>query len=330
MVLPIIVLAAYPLVAEQGYLTYVLLLILTYSIIGLYYNLLLGYLGIPFLGPMIPFAVGGYTTGYLATNGYDPVVGMVVGSIFAAGSGFAFSLPSMRLRGLYMALYSLVFTLFFQNVIIRQDIPALFHVFVGAIGQNTIPDIKLGGFPWRLADGVAYYYLALALLVGSAVFLKKLLDSRYGIAFRGVRDAEVYAASLGIGIFRVKIIAFAVSSFFIGLAGAFLTLFYGAIGPTILDTSNMLLFFSMVVFGGLGTFLGPVAGAFILVPLDNYLTIYGAWRLLTWGVAILFVVLVAPEGAVGKAERLLRGRRIRGLIDSARAWTRTASGTSTS
>ena len=329
-VLPVAILVLYPRVAEQGYLTYTLIVILAYSIIGFYYNVLLGNVGIPFLGPMVPYAVGGYTAGYLALNGYNPLIGILVGSFFAAGSGFAFSLLSNRVRGLYMALYSLVFTLFFHQLIVRSDIPALFHIFVGAIGQNTIPDITLGGFRWRLGDGVAYYYLGILLFVGSAIFLKILLDSRFGVAFKAVRDAEVYAASLGIGIFRVKVIAFLVSSFFIGLSGGFLTIFYQAIGPDILETSNMLLFFSMVVFGGLGTFFGPVVGAFILVPLNNYLTPYGAWRLFAWGLAILFVVLVAPEGAVGKAERLLRGRSIRGLIGSARAWTRTASGTSTS
>jgi branched-chain amino acid transport system permease protein len=295
-------------VAEQGYLTYVILIIFAYSIVGLYYNLLLGFVGIPFLGVMVPFAVGGYTTGYLAGNGFDPWVAMSVGAVFGAGSGFTFSLLSMRLRGLYMALYSLVFALFFQNLISRQDIPALFHVFQGAIGQNSIPDIMLGGFRWRLNDGLPYYYLAMGLLVVSAVVLKRLLDSRFGIAFRGVRDAEVYASTLGIGIFRVKIIAFAISSLFIGLVGSVLTLFYGAIGLTILDTSNMLLFFSMVVIGGLGTFLGPVVGAMILVPLSLYLTSYGAWRLLISGLAVLLVVLIAPEGVVGKVEGFLRNR----------------------
>jgi len=298
-------------VAEQGYLTYVLLVIFAYSIVGLYYNLLLGFVGIPFLGVMVPFAVGGYTTGYLAGNGFDPWVAMSAGAVFGAGSGFTFSLISMRLRGLYMALYSLVFTLFFQNLIGRQDIPALFHVFQGAIGQNAIPDIMLGGFRWRLNDGLPYYYLAMGLLVVSAVVLKRLLDSRFGIAFRGVRDAETYASTLGIGIFRVKIIAFAISSLFIGLVGSVLTLFYGAIGVTILNTSNMLLFFSMVVIGGLGTFLGPVVGAIILVPLDLYTTRYGAWRLLISGLAVLLVVLIAPEGVVGILEGFLRSRSAR-------------------
>ena len=304
---PLVALLAYPLVAEQGYLTYVLVLILSYSIIAMYYNMLLGYLGIPFLAPLVPYAVGGYTAGYLTLNGWNPFAGLLVGCVLAAGSGFAFSLLSMRLRGLYMALYSLVFTLFFQNLIIRQDIPQLFNVFVGAIGQSNIPDIRLGGFPWRLNDGVAYYYFALAMLVVSALVLKKVLDSRFGVAFKGVRDAEVYAASLGIGIFRVKVVAFAISSFFIGLAGGLLTLFYGAIGATILDTSNMLLFFSMVVFGGLGTFFGPVAGAFVLVPLDNYLTESGAYRLMAQGLAVLFVVLFFPEGVVGRLQRFVRG-----------------------
>ncbi len=327
---PVAILLLYPSVAEQGYLTYTLIVILAYSIIGFYYNMLLGNVGIPFLGPMVPYAVGGYTAGYLALNGYNPLIGIVVGSFFAAGSGFAFSLLSNRLRGLYMALYSLVFTLFFQGLIVRSDIPALFHIFVGAIGQNTIPDITLGGFRWRLGDGVAYYYLGILLFVGSVIFLKILLDSRFGVAFKAVRDAEVYAASLGIGIFRVKVIAFFVASFFIGLAGGFLTIFYQAIGPDILDTSNMLLFFSMVVFGGLGTFFGPVVGAFILVPLNNYLTAYGAWRLFAWGLAILFVVLIAPEGAVGRIERLVSRYTSRPPTGSAQASTRTALGTSTS
>ena len=319
LVLPVAILALYPPLAEQGYLTYTLILILGYSIIGIYYNMLLGNLGIPFLGPMVPYAVGGYTAGYIALSGYNPLLGIVVGSFVAAGSGFAFSLLSMRLRGLYMALYSLVFTLFLSQLIVRTDIPVLFHFFVGAIGQNTIPDITLGGFRWRLGDGVAYYYLGILLFVGSAIFLKIFLRSRFGVAFKGVRDAETYAASLGIGIFRVKVIAFAVSSFFIGLAGGFLTIFYQAIGPDILDTSNMLLFFSMVVFGGLGTFFGPVAGAFILVPLNSYLTAYGAWRLFAWGVAIMLVVLFVPEGVVGRIERLVRPRTARSPTSSTRA-----------
>jgi branched-chain amino acid transport system permease protein len=316
---PLVALLAYPLVAEQGYLTYVLVLILSYAIIALYYNMLLGYLGIPFLAPLVPYAVGGYTVGYLTLNGWNPFAGLLVGCIFAAGSGFAFSLLSMRLRGLYMALYSLVFTLFFQNLITRQDIRPLFDVFVGAIGQNNIPDITLGGFKWRLFDGVAYYYFALAMLVVSAIVLKKVLDSRFGIAFKGVRDAEVYAASLGIGIYRVKIVAFAISCFFIGLAGGLLTLFYGAIGATILDTGNMLLFFSMVVLGGLGTFFGPVAGAFVMVPLNNYLTEYHAWRFLAQGLAVLLVVLIFPEGVVGRVERFVRGRMMKGSTGSAGA-----------
>jgi len=88
--LPFLILIAYPFVAEQGYLTYVILIILAYSIVGLYYNLLVGFVGIPWLGVMVPFAVGGYTTGYLASNGFDPWVAIAVGAIFAVDSCSAF------------------------------------------------------------------------------------------------------------------------------------------------------------------------------------------------------------------------------------------------
>jgi branched-chain amino acid transport system permease protein len=309
----VVVLVAYPLVAEQAYLTYTLMVIFAYALIGLFYNLLLGYLGIPFLAPMALFAVGGYTAGYISLTYFNPILGIVMGGIFASASSLTFSLLSMRLRGLYMALYSLVFTLFFQQLIGRQDVPILYHIFFGAIGQNSIPDIQTGTFLWRSDDGIAYYYLALGVLIVSTIILWRILKSKYGTAFRGIRDAETYASTLGVGIFRTKIIAFAITGFFIGIAGAILTMFYGQIGPNILDTSNMLLFLTMVVFGGLGTFFGPVVGALILVPLDNYLTSFGAYRLLVWGLAVLIVVLVAPEGAVGKIENLLARFRKRDI-----------------
>ncbi len=301
-------LIVYPFVAQQAYLTYTLILILLYSVIGLYYNLLMGYSGIPFLGPLVPYAIGGYTTGFLALNGYNPFAAIAVGTIMAGLSSFAFSLLSMRLRGLYMALYSFVFVLFLQQLIVRQDIPLLFHFFLGGIGQSGIPDITLGGFEWRQGAGLGYYYLAILIFVISALILKRILDSPFGAAFRGIRDAETYSSTLGVGVFRMKILAFLVSSAFIGLVGAVLTLFYGAIGVDVLDTSNMLVFLTMLVFGGLGTFFGPLVGALALVPLNNYLTSFGAWRILVWGLAILVVVIVAPVGIVGKVEQFVRKR----------------------
>jgi branched-chain amino acid transport system permease protein len=298
----------YPFVAQQAYLTYTLMLILLYSVIGLYYNLLMGYSGIAFLGPLVPYAIGGYTAGFLTLNGYNPFVGIAVGTIMAGLSSLAFSLLSMRLRGLYMALYSFVFVLFIQQLIVRQDIPLLFHFFQGGIGQSGIPDITLGGFEWRLGAGLGYYYLSIAIFVVSALILKRILDSPYGAAFRGIRDAETYASTLGVGVFRMKILAFLVTSVFIGLVGAVLTLFYGAIGLDVLDTSNMLVFLTMLVFGGLGTFFGPLVGALALVPLNNYLTSFGPLRILVWGIAILAVVIVAPMGIVGKLEQFMKKR----------------------
>jgi branched-chain amino acid transport system permease protein len=304
----LIALIVYPFVAQQAYLTYTLMLILLYSVLGLYYNLLMGYTGIPFLGPLVPYAIAGYTTGFLVLNRYDPFLAIAVGTIMAGLSSFAFSLLSMRLKGLYMALYSFVFVLFFQQLILRQDIPLLFKFFLGGIGQSGIPDITLGGFEWRLGSGLAYYYLAILIFVVSALILKRILDSPFGAAFRGIRDAETYASTLGVGVFRTKILAFFISSLFMGLVGSVLTLFYGAIGANVLDTSNMLVFLTTLVFGGLGTFFGPLIGALVLVPLNNYLTSYGALRILVWGLAILVVVIVAPVGIVGKIEQLVRKR----------------------
>jgi branched-chain amino acid transport system permease protein len=307
----ILILAAllvYPSVAENSYFTYTLILILLYSVLGLYYNLLMGYLGVAWLAPMVPYAFGGFTAGYLVLARVDPFLSIGVGIAIAALTSFAFSLLSNRLRGLYMALYSFVFVLFLQQLMTRQDVPLLFHFFFGGIGMSGVPDIKLGGFEWRLGDGLAYYYLSIAMLIVSAVILKRILDSKWGKAFRSIRDAEVYASTLGVSVFRMKVIGFLIMSAFIGAVGAVLTLFFGAIAFTILDISNMILFLTFLIFGGLGTFLGPVVGAMILVPFNNYLTSYGAWRILAYGIAILFVVLVAPTGVVGKVQELMKRR----------------------
>ncbi len=301
-------LLAYPAVAENSYLTYTLILILLYSAIGYYYNLLMGYLGIAWLAPMVPYALGGFSAGYMMIARVDPLLSIGVGIIAGAATSFAFSLLSNRLRGLYMALYSFVFILFMQQLAIRQDVPILFKLFFGGIGMSGIPDITYGGFEWRLGDSVAYYYLSIGIVIISTIVLKRILDSKWGAAFRSIRDAEVYASTLGVSVFRMKVIAFLISSAFIGGVGAVLTLFYGAIAYTIFDVSNMLLFLTFLIFGGLGTFFGPVVGAIILVPLNNYLTSYGAYRILVYGVAILFVVMVAPTGIVGKAQELVSRR----------------------
>ncbi|MBI3023838.1 MAG: branched-chain amino acid ABC transporter permease [Thaumarchaeota archaeon] len=301
-------LAIYPSVAENAYFTYILILILLYSTIGFYYNLLVGYLGIAWLAPMVPYALGGFSAGYMMIAGVDPFLSIGVGIIAGALTSFAFSLLSNRLRGLYMALYSFVFVLFFQQLIIRQDVPILFKLFFGGIGMSGVPDITYGGFEWRLGDSVAYYYLAIVIAVISGLVLKKILNSKWGAAFRSIRDAEVYASTMGVSVFRMKVIAFLISSAFIATVGAVLTLFYGAIAFTVLDISNMILFLTFLVFGGLGTFFGPVVGAMILVPLNNYLTAYGAWRILLYGITILVVVLVAPTGIVGRLQEIAKRR----------------------
>ncbi|MFQ5998766.1 MAG: branched-chain amino acid ABC transporter permease, partial [Candidatus Bathyarchaeia archaeon] len=179
----------------------------------------------------------------------------------------------------------------------------------GPLGIFDIPDVRVGELAFRTIGGVAYYYVALGLLTVGATVLYAIVHSRFGLAFRSLRDGEVYSTTLGVDSYRLKIFAFAISAFFMGITGGIIAYFLAAVGPAQFQVITVLNFLVILVWGGLGTFMGPIVGALIFVTLDQFLEIYGAWRFVILGAAVIATILIVPRGIMGKIEDLIASRR---------------------
>jgi len=308
-VIALVSLAVWPLIAPHPYIVFILTLVFLYSIVSKYYNLLLGYGGIFFLTPMIFMGVGGYVTAYLIVKiQVNPAIAVAVGAAGAAFWSLTFSVLSMRLRGLYMALYSMIFLLLLFNLVV-VDVPLVQRYTGGSIGIFGLPELVLGGVQFHRFMAIPFYYLAFVTFVVAVLVLRKIVDSSFGLRLQSIRDGETYASTLGVSAHRVKIYAFAISSVFMGLAGSLLSLYWFSINPPIFALDWVLLFFAMVVLGGIGTFWGPFVGTLILIPANNLLAIIGPYRLLFIGLIVLLTVMVMPKGIVGKIEELVAVRR---------------------
>ncbi|MFQ5998670.1 MAG: branched-chain amino acid ABC transporter permease [Candidatus Bathyarchaeia archaeon] len=308
-IIALIALAIWPLIAPHPYIVFILTLVFVYSVITKYYNLLMGYGGIFFLTPMIFMGISGYITAYLTVkSSVNPAIAIAAGVAGATIWSFTFSALSMRLRGLYMALYSMIFLLLLFNLF-QNDAPFIRAYTGGSIGIFGLPELVLGGIEFHKFMAIPYYYLTFVIFVVAVLVFYRLVNSSFGLRLQSLRDGETYASTLGVNAFRMKIYSFAISASFMGLAGSVLSLYWFSINPPIFSLDWVLLFFAMVVLGGLGTMWGPFVGTLILIPANNLLTIIGPYRLLFLGAIVLVTVLVMPNGIVGKIEEKLASRR---------------------
>jgi len=138
--------------------------------------------------------------------------------------------------------------------------------------------------------------------------LYKLIYSNIGLNFRAVQNDERAAASLGVDVVRMRVLAFTVSSALAGMAGALFGHYLLLITPEIPSLSQQFLILSMTVIGGMGSFLGPIVGAFSLEIFAEYIRAYGEYHVLVFGLVALVVARLAPKGLMGIAEPYLQDR----------------------
>jgi branched-chain amino acid transport system permease protein len=259
-------------------------------------NLLYGYTG---LMPMVFAGIAGisaYLTVGLVAIGWSFWPAMVVGSVVAALIGTALGLPSLRLRGFYFTLCSLV---------IQTVITLAFVYFVNltngdtGISQIAPPMLPGGG----TLSGLAYDLVLAALAVIGVVVLALLVDSSFGRRLVAIREDERLAETLGIDVTRQKLTAFFISSLFAGVGGAFYAPYVGFISPRSFDVLVSLNIWLMVAFGGRGTIWGPVLGAVLLAPVPFLLQDYYTIKDVVYGLLIIGVIVLLPAGLVGGLKR---------------------------
>ena len=293
-----------PLFASPYALSAILIPFLIFSLAALGLNILTGYAGQLSLGTAAFMAVGAFAAyNFLARlPGLPVLLAFVLGGLSAAAVGIAFGLPSLRIRGFYLAASTLA-TQFFV-VWCLTKIPYLTNY--STSGVITAQKIVILGYVFDTPD--RKYLLVLALVAVMSLLAKNMIRSNVGRSWMAVRDMDVAAEVIGFRLMRTKLLAFAVSSFYCGVAGALYAYAYlGTVEPEAynLDLSFRILF--MVIIGGVGSVLGSFLGAAFIVLLPVFLNIFAHslalptsvasnLELMVFGALIIFFLIVEPHG----------------------------------
>jgi len=293
-----------PLFASPYTLSAILIPFLIFSLAALGLNILTGYAGQLSLGTAAFMAVGAFASyNFLARlPGLPVLLAFVLGGLSAAAVGIAFGLPSLRIRGFYLAASTLA-TQFFV-VWCLTKIPYLTNY--STSGVITAQKIVILGYTFDTPD--RKYLLVLAVVAVMSLLAKNMIRSNIGRSWMAVRDMDVAAEVIGFRLMRTKLLAFAVSSFYCGVAGALYAYAYlGTVEPEAynLDLSFRILF--MVIIGGVGSVLGSYLGAAFIVLLPVFLNVLAHslslptsvasnLELMVFGALIIFFLIVEPHG----------------------------------
>lgn len=283
--------------AERPFELRMLTLLFLYAVLAHGWNILGGYAGQTSIGHGLFFGVGAYVSTLLVIKlGLSPWLGMVAAAVTAAALGVLVSIPCFRLKGHYFVIATLVVAESAYQLFVGWDWVG------GAIGvQLPIGKEGLRNFQFH-RDKVAYYYIALAMLVLVTTAVWFMQRSRFGFILRAIRDDEEAARSLGFSTVYYKLTAMALSAGLVGICGVFYAQYVLFIDPaSVLSLSLSVLMALIVILGGAGTVAGPILGAAILVPLSEYSRVIfsGSGRnvdLLIYGLMIMVIAVYRPDG----------------------------------
>lgn len=286
--------ALLPVLWRNDYVIDVALTGLIWMILNQSWNLQLGIGGIWNFGQLAIFAIGGYVSALVAINwGLPSWTAMIVGGLAAALASLIIGIPVLRLRGIYASLLTFSFGEVVRLLVISDES----GVTGGTFGLSGVPDLAFDGLPPD-ARQRAYYWVALGLVVATALAIHVFIHSPLGTALKGLRDSPGYAASRGVSPIRMQVITFLFSAFIAGIAGALYAHYFGVIAPTVMGLGPMALFVAMLVIGGLGTFAGPIVGTALIMVVSEYLRDYQEARLIVVGLILLITIVLAPRGLV--------------------------------
>ena len=278
-------------------------LLLVYAIVAISLLILTGWAGQISLGQFALVGIGGATTGILyASHGWDYLAALPVGMIVAAAVAVVIGLPALRVRGPFLAVTTLAFAVTTSTYFLNT------RYFSWFVPTGVVPPVL-----WEridLGQGWIQYEACLVGLLLAIVAARNLRGSRVGRVLLAVRDNEAASATMTIEPTRAKLLAFALSGAFAGLAGSLYVVLQGGIFADAFDAEVSIRLFSMVVIGGLSTIPGAILGAAYVRGAEFFLP--AQWSLIASGVGILVLLLILPEGLGGGLYRLRDGllRRI--------------------
>ncbi len=292
-----------PLLSGNLYLLNLLSLMLIFIIFASAWNLL-AYSGQGSLGHAAFFGIGAYASTLIAVSlGVPAFVALFLGAAVAALIGILIGLTCVRLKEWFLAMVTFGFAIIVQTITVSLLAPV-------TGGWDGIPSPRL------LSPAIPYYqlieyYAILALTIGTIVLIWYIMKSRVGLAFSAIRENELEARASGVDPVRYRLLAFALSAYLAGIAGALQIHHVGYITPEIFGVDLSFWPVTYVIFGGLGTLAGPVVGTVVLTIIWDGLKMAGLTfsRYVVVGVLLILVIIFLPRGLVDLPNRLQEWRK---------------------
>jgi branched-chain amino acid transport system permease protein len=290
---------AYPFVFSM-YQTNIMINALIYIMLGLGINIVVGLAGLLDLGYVAFYAVGAYTYALLNYHfGLGFWLALPMGAAMGTLFGILLGYPVLRLRGDYLAIVTLGF-----GEIIRLVLENWNQFSFGPSGIANIPRPSLPGIKMNLEQSTIFIYFLMIVLVVFTIFVvNRLKDSRIGRAWIALREDEVACQAMGIDRTKTKLTAFALGATWAGMAGVLFaakTTFINPASFTIWESINIL---CIVVLGGMGSIVGVIFGALILILLPEYLRAFSEYRMLLFGFILVTMMVFRPGGIISEARR---------------------------
>lgn len=287
-----------PSILPNDYYVHILCVAMLYGVLAASWDLLFGGAGQISFGHAGFFGVGAYGSALTSYYfGISPWITLWFGAFLAAGFGAIVAIPSLRLKGVYLALTSLAFAELARIVAVNWQ-----SVTRGTLGFSSHP--PLPGFGYTPQP---YYYAIFAFSIVSVGFMYWLgRESKTGLVMRAVRADDIRAEAFGADIFRYKLIAFAVSAFFAGAAGGFYAHYIHIVTPGEMEPRVGVLIIAMAIIGGTGTIIGPAfAGVLIYILIEQLAIVGPVYKFVAVGLLLILFVLFLPRGIAGLLPRRL-------------------------
>lgn len=284
---------------SDPYITNVATSALTYIVLALGLNIVVGFAGLLDLGYVAFYAVGAYFYALLSIKaGLSFWAVLPLSAIMAAIFGILLGFPTLRLRGDYLAIVTLGFGEMIRITLNNWD------SLTG--GPNGILGIR-GPDMLGLSFSQPYHYYYLIIIIGifTVFVVNRLNNSRIGRAWIAIREDEIAAEAMGINIVKMKLLAFALGAFFAGMAGAFFAGKMKFVSPESFTFFESVIILCMVVLGGMGSILGVILGAVVLIILPESLRGFQNYRMIIFGGAMAAMMLFRPQGIIGNIKRKL-------------------------
>ena len=295
----ILIVGILPVFVQNRYFLNVLVFAGIYVTVAIGLSMLMGYAGQISLGHAGFFAIGGYSSAILTKMyNFHPFAAMAAGALLCIIGALLIGLPSLRLRGHYLAMATLGF-----GEIVYVTCGAAVGLTQGPSGFSGIPSMELFGYVFK--SELSKFFLVWSIAIIVLIISLNIIHSRVGRALRSIHDDEVAANAMGVNVAKYKIQVFVYSAVLASLAGSLYVHHMRFVSPTGFNLNKSILFLIMIMSGGMGSLWGAMIGAVLFTLLPEFLSVFDDYDILMYGAVLLGMMMFLPKGLAGLTSKLV-------------------------